>query len=61
MAPLVGVERRDPDQAVNTVLGGEHAVSEPAVDDERRTLDARLFAFLVLDDLDVELMTLRPA
>ena len=43
------------------MLGGEHAVGEPAVDDERRALDARLVAFLVLDDLDLELMTLCPA
>src|SRR6266446_9098837 len=59
--PLVRVERGDPHQAMHAVLRGKHAVRETPVNDERRAFDAGLVAFLPLDDVDLERVSLRPA
>ena len=61
LAPVLGVERRDPDQAVHAALGREQAVGEAAPDDEGGREQARLLALGRLVDLDAEAAPLGPA
>jgi hypothetical protein len=61
LRPLLGVERADPDEAVDAALGPQPAVGRPAVDLDGRALDAGLLAFLLIDDLGLEAVALGPA
>jgi hypothetical protein len=54
MAARLGVERRDPDEPVHTLLSREEAVRVLAPGDERGRLDACLLTLTGLDHLDLE-------
>jgi hypothetical protein len=58
--PLLGVERADPHEPVNASLRAEPAVGTPAVDRDRRALDARLLALELIDDLGLVAVSLGP-
>src|SRR5581483_1746650 len=61
LPPGIRVERRDADQAVDAGLGLRIAVRIRALDGERRALDARAFAGLLLEELGPEPAPLAPA
>ena len=61
LAAVLGVERRHPDETVDSPLGGQQPVRVAPADDERRRQDAGFSAFGDLVDLDVESPPLRPA
>jgi hypothetical protein len=61
MAAGVGVERRNPHQAMHAGLGLRPAMGVVAFDEQRARLDAGLFARRLLDHLDVEFVPLAPA
>ncbi len=61
LAPVLGVERADPDEAMDAALGAQPAVGPPAVDRDGHALEAGLLAFLLVEDLGREAMALGPA
>src|SRR5690606_8834251 len=61
VAPRVGIEGADADEAVDAVPRLQKAVRERAADRDRRILDARLVAGLVVEDLGLETLLLAPA
>ena len=61
LAPLLRVERADPDEAMDAALGAQPAVGAPAVDRDGHALEARLLALLLVDDLGREAVALGPA
>ena len=61
LPPLLGIERADSDQPVDATLGTQPAVRRPPVDLDGGALEPGLLAFLLVDDLGLEPMALRPA
>ena len=61
LAPILRVERADPDEAMDAALGTQPAVGPPAVDRDGHALEAGLLAFLLVEDLGREAVALRPA
>ena len=61
LAPVLGVERGHPDQAVHAPLGGQQPVGEAAVDDERGREQPGLLPLGRLVDLDREAAALGPS
>ena len=61
LAPVGGVERRQPDEPVDALLGAVEAVRVLARDAERRRLDAGLLPRARLEQLDLEAAPLGPA
>jgi hypothetical protein len=61
LAPVLGVERADPDEPVDTPLGTQPAVGATGLDCQGDALEAGRLAFLLVDDLGVEAMALGPA
>ena len=61
LAPVGGVERRQPHEPVHALLGRVEAVGVVAGDPEGRGLDARLLARARLQQLDLEAAPLGPA
>ena len=61
LAPLLRVERADPDEPMHAALGAQPAVGAPAVDLDRHALEPGLLAFLLVDDLGREAVALGPA
>ena len=60
VAPLLRVERADPDEPVDAALGRQQPVGVVPVHGERRRLDARLVAVVDLVDVDVEAIAAPP-
>ena len=60
LAPVLGIERADPDQAVDAPLRAEPAVRAPSVDGDGHALEAGLLALLLVDDLRLPAVPLRP-
>ena len=60
LASLLGVERADPDEAVDAALRAEPAVRAPPLDRHGHALEARLLALLLVDDLGREAVSLGP-
>ena len=61
LAPVLGVVRADPDEAVDAALGAQPAVGEPPGDGDGRALDPGLLAGLLVDDVGLEPVALAPA
>ena len=61
LAAVGGVERRQPHQPVDALLGAEQAVGVLAVDQERGRLDPGLLPRRGLEQLDLEPAPLGPA
>ena len=61
LAPVLRIERADPDESVDAALGAQPAIGAPAVDGDGHALEARLLAFLLVEDLGREAVALRPA
>ena len=61
LAAVLGVVRRDPDEAVDAALDAQPAVGEAARDLDRGALDAGLLAGLPVEDVGLEAVALAPA
>ena len=61
LAPVLRVERADPDQPVDAAFGAQPAVGAPAVDRDGDALEPGLLALLLVEDLGREAMPLGPA
>ena len=61
LAPVLRVERADPDEAVDAALGAQPAVGAPAVDRHGHALEPGLLPFLLVEDLGLEAVALGPA
>ena len=61
VAPRRAVERADPDQPVHPAFGLGIAIGVLALDQQRRRLDPRLLAGMVVDQLDLHAVPLGPA
>ena len=61
LAPVLRVERADPDEPMDAALGAQPAVGAPAVDRDGHALEAGLLAFLLVEDLGREAVALGPA
>ena len=61
VAPCRAVVRADPHQPMNPAFGLQIAIGVLALDQQRRRLDARLFARMMIDQLDLHAVTLAPA
>ena len=60
VAAVVLVEGRDPDQAVDAVLGAKQAEGPRTLDQQRHSLEAGLVARRQVENLALEAMVLRP-
>ena len=61
LASVLGVERADPDEPMDAALGAQPAIRAAPVDRDRHALEAGLLALLLVDDLGLPAMPLRPA
>src|SRR6185503_16696615 len=61
LAPVLGIERTDPDEAMDAALGPEPAVGAATVDRNGHALQPGLLALLLVDDLGLPAMALGPA